>query len=68
MMKRITTRAEFLERLKDIRIVEVVARRGYEEDIITFRNFIITDTIKKIKEDEDKHIKMLDELISMLSQ
>jgi len=66
-MERITTKAELLERLKDIRIVEVLARNGYEEDITTFKNFEIKNTIERIKEDEDKHIKLLDELIAMLN-
>ena len=66
-MEKIITKAELLERLKDIRIVEVLARNGYEEDIATFKNFEITDTIKRIKEDEDKHIRLLDELIAMLN-
>lgn len=67
-MERITTKAELLERLKDIRIVETVARNGYAEDAVTFKNFEIIDTIKRIKEDEDKHIKLLDELIAMIGQ
>jgi hypothetical protein len=66
-MERITTKADLLERLKDIHIVEVLARNGYAEDIITFKNFEITDTIKRIKEDEDKHIRLLDELIAILN-
>jgi hypothetical protein len=64
----ISSKAELLERLKDVRIIEVVARKGYEQDIATFKNFQVTDTIKKIKEDEDKHIALLDELIRMLEQ
>jgi hypothetical protein len=66
-MERITTKAELLEKLKDIRIVEVVARQGYEEDTATFKNFEIINTIQKIKNDEDKHIALLDDLINMLS-
>ncbi len=67
-MERITTKADLLERLKDIRIVEVIARNGYAEDTETFKNFELKDTIERIKEDEDKHIKLLDELIAMLGQ
>ena len=65
-VEKIITKAELLERLKDIRIVEVIARKGYEEDIITFKNFEIKSNINRIKEDEDKHIRLLDELIAML--
>lgn len=67
-MKKITSRAELLESLKDVRAVEIKARQGYEEDITTFKNFEITNTISKIKLDEDVHIKILDELISMLGE
>jgi hypothetical protein len=66
-MEKITTKSEFLERLKDIRIVEVIARQSYEEDAVTFKNFEIVNTIHKIKLDEDKHIALLDDLINMLS-
>jgi len=66
-VERITTKSDFLERLKDIRIVEVLARNGYEEDLANFRNQELLSTIKKIKEDEDKHIKLLDELIQILA-
>jgi len=67
-MNLITTKAELLERLKDVRIIEIVARKGYEQDLATFKNFHITDTIEKIKEDENKHIAILDELIKMVEQ
>lgn len=64
--KEIRNREDLIELLKDIRGVEVMARNSYEQDIITFKNFIITDTIKKIKNDEDRHIEVLDSLIKML--
>jgi rubrerythrin len=66
-VKKITSKTELLESLKDVRAVEAKARKGYEEDIVTFQNFEITNTITKIKQDEDVHIKLLDELIMMLS-
>ncbi|MBN2458766.1 hypothetical protein JXB28_00630 [Candidatus Woesearchaeota archaeon] len=67
-MKTINSRKEFIESLKDIRAVEILARKGYEQDTITFQNFEITNTIAKIKMDEDAHIKLLDELIRMLEK
>ena len=67
-MKAIATKEELLEGLKDVRAVEVTARKGYEQDIATFKNFEITNTITKIKMDEDTHIRILDELIRMLSK
>jgi rubrerythrin len=66
-MERINTKAELMERLKDLRIVEVVARNGYEEDLSNFKNFEVLNTIQRIKNDEDKHIALLDEMIAMLS-
>ena len=65
-MKKITTRKELLERIKDIRAVEILARDGYEQDTYVFKNFLIVNTIKKIKKDEDKHILLLDKLIDLL--
>jgi hypothetical protein len=50
----------------DIQAVEMTARDNYEKDIATFKNFIITDTIEKIKDDEDRHIELLEGLIKML--
>jgi hypothetical protein len=65
-VKLITSKQELVESLKDVRAVEIMARKGYEEDILTFRNFEITNTVTKIKIDEDTHIALLDELIKML--
>ena len=67
-MKRITSKAELLESLRDVRAVEIMARKGYEQDTLTFKNFEITNTIARIKQDEDTHISLLDELIKMLSR
>jgi rubrerythrin len=64
----ITSKSELIESLKDVRAVEVTARKGYEEDAITFKNFEITNTVAKIKLDEDVHIKILDQLIAMLEK
>lgn len=66
--REVTNRKELIELLLDIKAVEEMARKSYEQDVITFKNFIITDTIEKIKKDEDKHIEMLESLIQMLKQ
>jgi rubrerythrin len=65
-MERITTKKQLLENIENIRAVEILARKGYEEDIFTFKNFELTSIISRIKIDEDKHIAILDELIKML--
>jgi hypothetical protein len=64
----VITRNDLIELLADIKAVEVMARLNYENDIITFKNFVITDTIKKIKSDEDRHIAILESLIKMLRE
>jgi rubrerythrin len=67
-VRMIISKSELIESLKDVRAVEVTARKGYEEDAITFKNFEITNTVAKIKLDEDVHIKILDQLIAMLEK
>jgi len=65
-MEKITTREKLIERLEDICVVEILARKGYVQDIGTFNNFLILDTIQKIKNDEDRHIELLNKLTEML--
>jgi len=65
-MEKITTKEALLDALEGVRAIEINARDNYVEDIATFKNFKITDTIKKIKIDEDKHIKLIDEIIDIL--
>jgi len=65
-MEKIHTKQELLELIKDFKAVEVTARKGYEEDLVTFKNFEILDILKVIKAEEDKHIMILDELIDLL--
>jgi len=67
-MKKATTKLELLEFLKDIRAVEIKARHGYVEDINTFKNFQILESLKEIKLDEDRHISLLDGLIKKLEK
>ena len=55
-----------MEGLKDIRSVEVLAKKRYEDDELTFHNFTITDPIALIIDDEIRHIAILDKLISLL--
>ncbi len=67
-MNELNTKAELIEVLKDLKAIEIIARDNYEKDVITFKNFIISDTIQKIKIDEDKHIAILENLIRMLEK
>lgn len=52
--------------LENMKAVEEKARDSYVEDTVKFNNEKIVYTIKKIKEDEDKHINILKGLIEML--
>jgi rubrerythrin len=67
-IREIKNRKDLIELFEDIKAVETVARDNYIQDVITFKNFIITDTIEKIKKDEDKHIQMFEELITLLKK
>lgn len=66
-MEKITTKTELIERLKDIRAVEILAQESYERDVHIFSSQDIQARIQPIIEDEKKHIGMLSELIEMLS-
>jgi hypothetical protein len=65
-MEKISTKKELIERLEQIRDVEVIARDSYSSDIITFKNFEIVDTIAKIRKDEFRHIKLIDDMLDLL--
>lgn len=67
-MEKLNTRKKFLEGVKDLLAVETLAREGYESDTMTFKNFKLVETIEKIKEDEDRHIRMLNGLIVLLEK
>ena len=54
MMEKITSKTELLERIKDVRAVEMLARRRYAEDTVIFKNSEITKTISDIIKDDDK--------------
>jgi rubrerythrin len=66
-MEQALTKQTFLEKIEDLLAVETVARDGYGMDIITFKNFEIVDTLRQIKDDEDRHIKLLKEIIEILN-
>ena len=68
MMEKITSKTELLERIKDVRAVEMLARRRYAEDTVIFKNSEITKTISDIIKDDDKHIRLLTELVNLLEK
>ncbi|MFZ1970888.1 MAG: hypothetical protein WAU65_01770 [Candidatus Nanoarchaeia archaeon] len=67
-MEIITTRSQLIEKLRDVKTVEIIARENYKEDAITFKNPQIVKTVSQIKLDEDKHIDMLTEIIELLEK
>jgi rubrerythrin len=67
-MEKINTKKEILEKLKDLLAVERLAKQSYEEDTFTFKNFEIKETMEKIKEDEEKHIKILLNIIKVVNK
>ncbi len=67
-MEIITTKSQLIERLRDVKTIEIIARENYKEDVITFKNPQIVKTISGIKIDEDRHIDMLSEIIELLEK
>ena len=67
-MEKIDTKKQLIERLKDTLVVEVTARDDYAKDILLFEDDKIVDTYRRIKLEEDEHIKMIIELISIIKK
>ncbi|MGV8169358.1 MAG: hypothetical protein ACP5N3_04850 [Candidatus Nanoarchaeia archaeon] len=65
-MQMINTKQELIERLKDLLAVETLARDTYKQDIILFKKPEITTIIERIEQDEEFHIKLIQDLIFML--
>jgi hypothetical protein len=65
-METILTKSEFLSRIKDIRALEFIARKDYDEDLSIFTKPEIVSVIKTIRDEEDKHIALLNEIIKLL--
>jgi hypothetical protein len=65
-MGMINSRAELLERLKDVRAVECIARDSYKDDIAAFSDPKIELILNRIEQDEEFHVRLLDELIELL--
>ena len=65
-MEAITTKEKLVEQLKNVLSLEVSARDSYNKDIGIFRIKKIKDSITKIKNDEIRHIEILEKLIRML--
>jgi rubrerythrin len=66
-VQKISSRKELLERIKDVRCVEIEARARYDDDVHTFEKRWIKRVLNQIVRDEDRHIEMLNKLIRILS-
>ena len=67
-MQKIDTNEEFLERIKELRIFEVNARKEYIWDIEHFMDSSMKDSFLRVKNEEDTHILLLDEIIKILEK
>jgi rubrerythrin len=67
-LREVHTKIELIALLKDIIVLETVARDNYKSDAKTFKDETLTTTIERIKEDEDKHIEILKNLIATLQK
>jgi predicted RecB family endonuclease len=65
-LREVYTKVELVALLKDMIVLETIARDNYMSDVRTFKDEAITTTIECIKEDEDRHIELLEGLIKML--
>jgi hypothetical protein len=65
-MEKITTKEELKQRIKELMSLEIKAKNSYEDDILTFKNFKIKNTIYQIKKDEERHIALLEKIIKIL--
>ncbi|MFH1209681.1 MAG: hypothetical protein V1663_02745 [archaeon] len=65
-MEKIITKLDIIERLKNIKGVEILARRAYQEDLSNYKNKGVLTIITEIKNDKDRHVRLLDDLITFL--
>lgn len=64
-MEKITTKEKFLEVIQGVHAVEVKARDEYLWDFNHVSDEEIKSTLLRIKNDEDNHIALLDEIIEI---
>jgi rubrerythrin len=63
---RITSKKEYIQRIREALSLELMAKKNYEEDILSFRNFKIKNTIAGIKKDEERHIVLFGKILDLL--
>lgn len=66
-MKRLNTKTELIETIEGVLAIEKDARENYENDLALFTHAKIKVVIQGIKLDEDRHIKMLEEILWFLN-
>jgi hypothetical protein len=68
MEKLIASKQELIEKIKDLRAVEALARDSYAKDEKIFANITIINMIDRIKNDEVRHILLLEEILDLLEK
>jgi rubrerythrin len=65
-LREVNTKKELIQLLLDIKDIEIKARDNYDLDSKTFEDKYLKSTIKYVKKDEDRHIKIIEMLLSQL--
>lgn len=63
-MEKITTKNQLVVLIKNLISVEILARDRYDNESNKFDSEKIVSVLKKIKKDEDRHIELLEDLVS----
>lgn len=67
-METLNTKEELIERVKDVLAVETNARDDYFRDYNSIKDEKIKSALLKIKNDEDKHVAILNSIIKILEK
>jgi rubrerythrin len=65
---KITSKKEYIQRIREGLSLEIMAKKNYEEDVLSFRNFKIKNTIAGIKKDEERHIVLFKKILELLEE
>jgi rubrerythrin len=67
-MTKIATKADLKAKIKDALSIEEAARDSYKRDIDNFNDQKIIGKIYEIEQDEEKHVKLLKEVLKILEE
>jgi rubrerythrin len=66
--KKISGRKDLIRHLKNSISIETSAKNSYENDMKIIHDDFLVNEIKKIRDDEERHIVVLKNLIDMLEK